>query len=103
MRGMGGVPRVLVVDDHPDFRAVVAMALAREGYEAAAAADPTEALRLIGTFRPDLAVIDVDLGNGTDGFWVGRNLQAATDLPIIYLTANDSPDTRMARFGAGGD
>src|SRR5205823_14649241 len=74
-----------------------------EGYEAAAAADPAEALRLVGTFRPDLAVVDVDLGDGADGFWVGRNLQAATDLPIIYLTANDSADARMAGFGAGAD
>ena len=31
-------------------------------------------------------------GNGVDGLWVGRNVQRASDLPIIYLTANDSAD-----------
>jgi len=103
MRGMGGVPRLLVIDDNSDFRAVVAIALGREGYEVAAAADANEALRVIDTFHPDLAVVDVDLGNGVDGFWVGRNVQRTSDLPIIYLTANDSTDARLAGFGAGAD
>ena len=51
---------------------------------------------------PDLAVLDVLLPSG-DGFELARELRAARDLPIVFLTARDAVEDRLSGFELGGD
>ena len=95
--------RVLVVDDEASLAEVVSMALRYEGWEVRTAEDGLTALRIARDFRPDLAVLDVmlpDLG----GLDVLRRLRAdAPDLPVLFLTARDAVEDRIAGLTAGGD
>jgi two-component system OmpR family response regulator len=59
---------------------------------------------LAETFRPDLAILDVTLpGPGPDGLALARALRIRGDLPILFLTARDGLDDRLAGFAAGAD
>ena len=105
--GVGGVskqkPRVLVVEDDRPVRASLEVALAGEGYEVRAQAD-AQALEIVTEqFRPDLVILDVNLPAGPNGYSAARMLRAGTTVPIIFLTAADGVDDRLAGFEAGGD
>lgn len=94
--------RVLVVEDDRPIRTSLEVALAGEGYEVLAC-ENAPGVDLIETFRPDLALLDVRLGGGPDGYTIARQLRARSDLPILFLTAADGIDDRLAGFDAGGD
>ncbi|MEV3901884.1 response regulator [Mycobacterium sp. NPDC050551] len=69
--------RCLIVDDSADFRGAARSMLERGGITVVASAgDGAEALRLCGELRPDLALVDVDLG-GESGFDVAEQLRGA--------------------------
>src|SRR5215472_16568454 len=70
------IPRVLVVDDGPNIRELVQVALKFHGCSVSAAASGREALRQAETARPDLIVLDVMLPD-LDGFEVCRRLRGA--------------------------
>lgn len=79
--------RCLIVDDSADFRAAARSMLERGGLTVvASAADGDEALRLCGELRPDLALVDVDLG-GESGFDVAERLcrEDAGHRPAVIL------------------
>ena len=100
---MADQARVLVVDDEPSITDAVATALGYEGYEVATAATGREALERILRWRPDLVVLDVMLPD-LDGIGLTRRLRDAGDrVPILFLTARDAPDDRVAGLVAGGD
>src|SRR5688500_9337552 len=84
--------RIAIVEDEPAIRANYAEALRRHGLEVAAYAGRAEALAAMKTRLPDLARIDIGLGNELDGaFALCRELRAlSANLPIIFLTARDS-------------
>ncbi|MBA9006115.1 response regulator transcription factor [Thermomonospora cellulosilytica] len=99
----GRPQRVLVVDDEPDIRDLVQVALRFHGFSPVAAATGAEALRLAGRERPDLVVLDVMLPD-LDGFEVCRRLRAAgRDVPVIFLTARDTPSDTVTGLTLGGD
>jgi len=58
---------------------------------------------LVDRFLPDLAILDVMLPGGRDGFELARELRGASDLPILFLTARDAPAARLRGFHVGGD
>lgn len=100
---MNGAPRVLVVEDDPALREAVAAGLRQEGYEVRAEQDGTQARAAVQAFRPDLALLDVRMP-GPSGLSVARILRDHdAALPIIFLTAADTIDDRLAGFDAGGD
>src|SRR5687768_18383019 len=84
--------RIAIVEDEPAIRANYAEALRRHGFEVAAYAGRAEALAAMKTRLPDLALIDLGLGNELDGgFALCRELRAlSANPPIIFLTARDS-------------
>lgn len=94
--------RVLLVEDDDALRDAVAAALANEGYEVRGEAD---GMRLTQSrFQPDLAVLDVRLGAGPTGLSVARLLRADNpEVPILFLSAADSLQDRVAGFEAGAD
>ena len=94
---------ILVVDDQPEVRALVVLALEEEQYTVTQARSGTEALRMIDKSMPDLMVLDYKM-TGMDGLAVMKALRAKPEtqsLPVLMLTAmNDEPSTR-AGFEAG--
>ena len=95
--------RVLVVDDDHAIAGAVALALRKEGYEVRVDHDADAAARAAQTFFPDVAILDVRLPRGDDGVALARRLRHSSDVAIIFLTAADDLETRVAGFGAGGD
>ena len=77
------IPKVLVVDDEPNIRELVQVALKFHGCSVTTAATGKEALRQAGADRPDLIVLDVMLPD-LDGFEVCRRLRVAgNEVPVI--------------------
>jgi len=100
---VGNAPRVLSVEDDPSLRDALESALSSQGYLVASAANGCQLRDLATTFRPDIAVLDVILYEGPSGLSIARMLREWDDLPILFLSAADSPSDRLAGFDAGGD
>ena len=81
---------------------LVRMYLARDGHKVLTAADGLEGLRVAGEARPDLVVLDLMLP-GLDGMEVCRELRAASDVPVIMLTARVEEADRLAGLDLGAD
>jgi two-component system, OmpR family, response regulator len=95
--------RLLVVDDEPGIRDLLATSLRFAGFEVHTAADGQEALRQAEAVRPDLVVLDVMLPD-LDGFAVTRRLrERGRDTPVLFLTAKDDIADRVAGLTVGGD
>lgn len=95
-------PRVLVVDDEPMVREVLARYLLREGYVVDLAADGTDAVRHLEAVGADLVVLDLMLP-GIAGFEVLRRLRAQADTPVIMLTARGSQTDLIVGLELGAD
>jgi len=96
-------PKVLVVDDEPNIRELVQVALKFHGCSVTAGASGKEALQRAAADRPDLIVLDVMLPD-IDGFEVCRRLRAqANDVPVIFLTARDTTSDTVTGLALGGD
>ena len=97
-------PRVLIADDDAVVRDVVRRYLERDGLEVRVAGDGSEALRVLGTERIDLAVLDVMMP-GPSGLSLCRTLRQSGDysIPVILLTALGEEDDRIAGLEAGAD
>ena len=103
MADTGHNPRVLVVDDEPNIRDLVQVALKFHGCSVAVAASGGEALRQAVSDTPDLIVLDVMLPD-IDGFEVCRRLRSAgNDVPVIFLTARDTSSDTVTGLVIGGD
>ena len=97
------VPKVLVVDDEPNIRELVQVALKFHGCAVTTGATGSEALRLAASDHPDLIVLDVMLPD-VDGFEVCRRLRAGgNEVPIIFLTARDTTSESITGLTLGGD
>ena len=97
------LPRVLVVDDEPNILELLTAALRLSGFEVRGAATGADALRAASEFRPDILVLDVMLPD-QDGFSVARRLRDEGDrVPVLFLTARDAVEDRIAGLTAGGD
>jgi two-component system OmpR family response regulator len=96
-------PRVLVVDDEPSITDAVATALRYEGFETREVATGRTAEAAIDEFRPDLIVLDVMLPD-LDGFEIARRLRDGRHrTPVIFLTAKDSSEDKLAGLAIGDD
>ena len=88
------VPRtVLIVDDHPSFRATARALLEAEGFSVVGeAADGAEALAKTEELHPDLVLLDIQLPD-LDGFEITRRLQANGASPaIVLVSSRDAAD-----------
>src|ERR1700731_192134 len=101
--GDGTQVRVLVVDDEPSLAELLSSVLRYEGWSVRTAGSGTEAIKSGRDFRPDAVVLDIMLPD-FDGVEVMRRLRA--DLPgvcVLFLTARDAVEDRVAGLTAGGD
>jgi two-component system response regulator MprA len=95
--------RVLVVDDDPPLRRMLARSLTAEGFEVAVAPDGGAALVAAQRAAPDVIVLDVAMP-AIDGLSVCRRLRRrGLATPILMLTARDAIDDRVAGLQAGAD
>ncbi|HVW41387.1 MAG TPA: response regulator transcription factor [Amycolatopsis sp.] len=102
-RADGSAVRVLVVDDEETLAELVSMALRMEGWEIRSAGNGTDAVRVAREFRPDAVVLDVMLPDFS-GLEVLAKLRAERQhLPVLFLTARDAVEDRIAGLTAGGD
>ncbi|MFC8826614.1 response regulator transcription factor [Streptomyces sp. NPDC057137] len=99
----GAPVRVLVVDDEPDVTEVLAGVLTAEGWQVRTASDGATALATARDFRPDAVVLDWMLPD-LDGLHVMRALRReAPSVCVLFLTARDAVEDRIAGITAGGD
>ena len=95
--------RILVVDDEPNVRDSLQIALSVAGFDVDVAPGGAEALDRVSSDPPDLMVLDV-LMPGVDGLEVCRKLRAnGSDLPVLMLTARDEIPDRVSGLEAGAD
>ncbi|MCO7238762.1 response regulator transcription factor [Aeromicrobium sp. CnD17-E] len=99
-----GTPlRVLVVDDEPNIAELLMMALRYEGWDVRTAATGRDAVATAREHGPDVIVLDWMLPD-VDGLEVLRRVRQHDDrVPVLFLTARDAVEDRVAGLTAGGD
>ncbi len=97
--------RIAIVEDEAAIRENYAAILRRQGYAVSAYAGRAEALHALRTRLPDLALLDIGLGEETEGGYdLCRELRALSPgLPIIFLTARDSDLDAISGLRLGAD
>ena len=96
---------ILVVDDEPLNRSLLARLLAREGHQVLEAADGTAALRWLNEASVDLVLLDVVMP-GMDGFETCRQIREEMQdlvLPVVFVTALEDRDSRVRGKAAGAN
>ena len=94
--------RILVIEDEERIRNFLQRGLTFEGYRVDTAADGEAGLDIARDNPPDLVLLDLMLP-GLDGIEICRRLRAASDLPILMLTAKESVEDRVTGLDAGAD
>lgn len=95
--------RILLVDDEPELRRMVASILKADGYaDVHTAATAAEALERAVSLRPHALILDVTLPDG-DGFALFHDLRGFTQAPVVFLSARDSDEARLRGLGLGAD
>ena len=87
-------PVILLVDDDPTLRSVLARRLVRDGFDIRAVGSGIEALRAMDQAWPALLVVDLMMP-GMDGFELCRRVKQIADLPIIVLSAVDASEAKV--------
>lgn len=95
-------PRVLVVDDEPMVREVLARYLEKEGYEVEVAGDGEQALAAHEACSPDLVLLDLMLPR-VDGLEVFRRMREHSSTAVIMLTAKGEETDRVVGLELGAD
>ncbi len=99
----GTAPRVLVVDDEHNLTELLSMALRYEGWEVRSAGSGMAAVRAAREFEPDAVALDMMLPD-MDGLEVLRRMREHDQrIPVLFLTARDAVEDRIAGLTAGGD
>lgn len=98
-----GEAHLLVVDDEPNIRDLLASSLRFAGFDVSTAEDGAGAFHLATTEHPDLIVLDVMLPD-MDGFTVTRRIRdAGLRMPVLFLTARDDMRDKIQGLTVGGD
>ncbi|MEP4194049.1 MAG: response regulator transcription factor [Aliishimia sp.] len=93
---------ILIVDDDPQIRDVLRIALKQADLNVEEAGDGAEGLKKAAAGRFDLVVLDIGLPR-MDGLQVCRALRTTSDVPVLFLTARDDEIDRVLGFELGGD
>lgn len=93
---------ILVVDDDPVVRRLVAACLEKAGYRVAQAEDAAGLRAWMATEPPDLVVLDISLPDG-DGLSLARELRGQSDVAIVMVTERGAPDDRALGIETGAD
>jgi two-component system, OmpR family, response regulator len=95
--------RVLIVDDEPNIRDLLATSLRFAGYEIQTAANGAQAVAAVVESEPDIILLDVMLPD-MNGFSVTKKLRGSgVQAPILFLTARDDVEDKITGLTVGGD
>jgi DNA-binding response OmpR family regulator len=94
--------KVLVADDDPDLRELIAFTLAQAGYLVIKAADGIAALRCFEEESADLVVLDINMP-GLTGFQVCEAIRARSRVPVMMLTVRGEEEDLVRALGLGAD
>jgi DNA-binding response OmpR family regulator len=94
--------RVIIVDDEPDLREMLAEYLGKYGFSVRTAGDAREFDAHLAGEPPDLLILDVNMP-GEDGFSIARRVRARSDVPILMLTAACDTVDRVVGLELGAD
>ena len=103
--GVGGKPRVLLVDDEVDFLTLLKLRLVNEGFEVVLAESASQALRQMGKARPDIVIADVVMPE-MDGIAMYRKmleLPGGAETPLLFLSARDETRTKVEALHLGAE
>ena len=95
-------PRILVVDDEPNLRRAVEVALRLRGFEVDTAANGREALARIAQRRPDAIVLDLAMPD-IDGLALLPLIRKRTQVPVLMLTASTELGDKIVALEGGAD
>lgn len=95
-------PVVLIVEDDPALRTLLARVLREEGFETLSAAHGAEMARVLESNPIDLILLDVMLP-GSNGFDLCRSLRRTSQVPIVILSARDEETDRLIGLELGAD
>ena len=99
----GDQVRILAVDDEPQVLWLLRNILSEHGYKLLGAGNPEEMMRLLETEQPHLILLDLMLP-GTSGFeLMGRTREVLSDVPIIFLSANDQEENVVRALSMGAE
>jgi DNA-binding response OmpR family regulator len=94
--------RILVVEDEPEFAALMGLWMSEAGYEAIHAATGNDALRMFYDHHPDLVVLDLALP-GLDGWQVVERIREFSRVPILIVTARSAEADKVRGLKLGAD
>ena len=97
--------RVLVAEDEPDIRGLIAYSLEYAGYEVIEASDGEEAVKLAEEQQPDLILLDVRMPrmNGYEACVLLRARETTRDIPVVFLSARGQETEIMRGLDVGAD
>ena len=93
---------LLVVDDEPNIRELLSVSLRFSGFAVSTAADGRQALAAAAAHEPDLVVLDMLLPD-MDGLQVADRLREQRSTPVLFLTARDAIEDKVAGLAVGED
>jgi len=94
---------ILVVEDEPRVMRLVSEVLKAVGYQVIAAASGESAVEMVALEQPNLALLDVLLPRGPDGYEVCRRIREFSNVPVIMLTAKAQESDILCGFDVGAD
>jgi two-component system, OmpR family, KDP operon response regulator KdpE len=94
--------RILIVEDEPEFAALLELWMGTSGYEPVLASSGNEALRQFYERHPDLVILDVALP-GLDGWQVIERIREFSRVPILMVTAHSSEADKVRGLKLGAD
>ena len=94
--------KILIVDDDSNIAELISLYLMKEFYETRIVGDGEEALAAVGSFEPDLILLDLMLP-GMDGYQVCREVRSSRDTPIIMLSAKGEIFDKVLGLEMGAD
>ncbi|HTD29228.1 MAG TPA: response regulator [Xanthomonadaceae bacterium] len=97
--------RVLIVEDDRGAALFAQSVLTNAGMQAQVESDPMHVLESLKSFHPDLVLMDLHMphANGVEVTMVIRDHPAFARLPIVFLSGESDPDSRLEAINAGGD
>jgi two-component system, OmpR family, KDP operon response regulator KdpE len=93
---------ILVVDDEPQIRRVMRMALSSQGFEVIEARSGEEGLEKFREHLPDLVLLDLNMP-GIGGLETCRSIRIGSEVPIIVLTVRSKEEEKVEALDAGAD
>ena len=97
-----GQNRILAVDDEPQVLWLLRNVLSEHGYKLLGTGDPVEVIHLLETEQPQLVLLDLIMP-GTSGFELMDRIREVSDVPIIFLSANDHEENVAKALSMGAD